>query len=207
MSRGIFVAAFWCAIFTVIVVSPANSALAQSGVQNTKVAATSRERLTLSESVRIEGIPAFVRPYAAGTTVTLKNLRLIREGSSVTGKAEYSLRDEKQQFSLVIYCSLPKRVLVSYKDAEKDLTLALPSGDTAFNLSGYRLSEGKAGTIEFSIITRMSGVYDITDLVGTVFVFTVPGTVNPRSSLPGDQKDSTTFDANSNVLENKSFQF
>ena len=41
---------------------------------------------------------------------------------------------------------------------------------------------------------------------GSVFVFAVPGTVNPRRILPESQQDPEAFQANSNVLD-QAFDF
>ncbi len=155
------------------------------------------EPIRLSERVQSEVVPQAVVPYGGGPGITLADLQLENRSGTIYGRLSYTEHQEGE-FTLVVYCSTPERLLVEYLDPEQHLTLALPHGTVLFGLDGY---EKAGGTIEFSVPLRMVNVYNITGQSGKVHLFTVAGKVNPRSTLPGDQRDPAAFQANSNVLE------
>jgi hypothetical protein len=162
--------------------------------------ATPGDEITLSESVRLEGLPHGVAPYGTTPAFALSDLQLEKSGDSLRGKVGYS-RAGQGDFTLVIYCAAEKQLLVGYLDLERNLTLVLPKGTVLFGTRGYELSGGETGSIEFALSYRQSGLYSLAGDKATVSVFTVPGQVNPRSTLPGEQTDPKVFQANSNVLQ------
>ena len=101
----------------------------------------------------------------------------------------------------MVHCTTPKQALIGYTDPEKNLTLSLPRGAVLFGTNGYRVNGGKSGTIEFSLQLRAPNTYSIKGSQGSIFVFAVPGAVNPGSILPTSQQDPEAFQASSNVLE------
>ncbi len=155
--------------------------------------------VTLSENVPGNIIPLAVIPYGREPAFALSALELTHKGSSVIGKMDFT-RNQQEDFTLVVYLSMSDRMLVAYFDAEKHLLVLPATGDVLFGLSGYTLSGDKTGTIKFSLADQTYSVYSLQGKRGTAYVFCVPGKVNPRSALPGDQADIKTFQANSNVL-------
>lgn len=158
------------------------------------------EEIVLSQSTAIEAIPQSVKPYARGEAVRLADLTLKKKGDQILGQASYTLAQEGD-FTLVVYASTPEQLLVVYLDQEMALTLVFPKGTVLFGMGGYELTGGDTGTLEFSFAAKTSGAYDVTGEKATVSIFAVPGTVNPRSTLPGDQENPAVYEANSNVLQ------
>ena len=158
------------------------------------------EEIVLSQNTAVEAIPQSVKPYARGEAVQLADLTLKKKGDQILGQASYTLAQEGD-FTLVVYASTPEQLLVVYLDREMALTLAFPKGAVLFGMGGYELTGADTGTLEFSFAAQTSGAYDVAGEKATVSVFTVPGTVNPRSTLPGDQENPAAYEANSNVLQ------
>jgi hypothetical protein len=162
------------------------------------------KRLTMSQ-VGFKGIPQSVVPYGAKPALAFTDLELTRNGDTINGKVNFT-RQDQGDFVLVAYLSMQDELLIGYSDPKKNLNLNLPGGTALFGLRGYELSGGKMGSIEFSLTGRVFNGYDVRGKEGTAYIFAVPGTVNPQSTLPGDQTDPETYQASSNVLE-KGFKF
>jgi hypothetical protein len=160
------------------------------------------DEIILSEGVRLEGLPHAVVPYGTAPALALRNLELERAGNALRGKVDYTRKGQKD-FTLVVYCSAPKQLLVGYLDPEANLTLILPRGGVLFGTQGYQLSGGESGSIEFELSYRQAGMYSLAGSKATVSVFAVPGKVHPSSILPGEQVDPASFQANSNVLQSE----
>lgn len=163
------------------------------------------EKVILSEHVYTEVVPTSAVPYGTKPALAFTDLELSRDGDNLHGKASFA-RQGQDDFTLVVYLSMPHEVLIGYIDAEKRLILNLPDGTVLLGTQSYNLSGDKTGTIEFSLIAKTFNGYDVSGQQGTAYLFAVPGTVNPRSTLPGDQTDPQTYHANSNVLK-ADFQF
>jgi hypothetical protein len=159
------------------------------------------DKIVLSESVRLDGLPYAVIPYDTTPALALTSLQLEKAGDWLQGKVEYT-RKGQDDFALVIHCTAPEQLLIGYLDPDTNLTLSLPSGGVLFGTRGYKLSGGESGTIEFALQYRQTGMYSLAGKT-TVSVFAVPGTVNPRSILPGEQTDPAVFQSNSNVLQSE----
>jgi hypothetical protein len=158
------------------------------------------EPVSLNSTVLLDDFPQQVVPYGAGSALTLADLELEKQGDSLYGTVSYK-QHEEEEFILVIHCTAPEQALIVYVDAEMRLTLALPQGAVLFTMNGYQVNGGESGTIEFSLQLRAPNAYSIQGAQGSVFVFAVPGTVNPHRILPESQQDTEAFQANSNVLE------
>lgn len=158
------------------------------------------EKITLSEDVRLEGVPYSVVPYGSQPALAFTDLKLSRDGDTIQGKANFT-RQGQDDFTLVVYLSMADELLITYLDSESNLTMNLPGGMGLFGANGYELSGDETGAIEFWLTAKVFNGYDVTGKKGTVYFFAVPGTVNSRSSLPADQTDPNTYQASSNVLE------
>lgn len=187
----------WIPIVLVLIVS---FAACGGGGSSDLSQAQPGDEIILSEDVRLTGLPYAAIPYGATPALAFSNLQLEKDGDSLRGQMAYT-RTGQDDFTLVVYCSAPKQLLVGYLDPELNLTLSLPSGAVLFGTQGYKLSGRESGSIEFAISYRQSGMYSLAGNKATVSVFAVPGTVNPRSTLPGDQVDPAVFQSNSNVLQ------
>jgi hypothetical protein len=156
------------------------------------------EEVTLSEQ-SLDFVPQSVVPYGTEPALSFTDLELTQQGDTIQGKVNFS-RQGQDDFTLVVYLNMSDELLVGYLDAEQNLILHLPGGTVLFGVQGYQLSS-ETGSIEFSLTAKVFGGFNVTGGKGTAFVFSVPGTVNPRSTLPGDQTDPETYQANSNLLE------
>jgi len=163
------------------------------------------EKVTLSEGLGADVIPQFVVPYGRSPALAFSNLEFTEQEGTIRGKVDF-VRKGQDDFTLVAYLNMPDELLVGYLGAESNLNIHLPSGTVLFGSSGYRLAGEETGSIEFSLSGKSFNGYNVSGEKGTVYVFAVPGTVNPRSTLPGDQQDIETYQANSNVLT-KEFRF
>lgn len=161
-------------------------------------AATPGEEVTLSE-LSLD-FPQSVVPYGTEPALAFTDLELTQKGDTIHGKVNFT-RQGQDDFTLVVYLNMSDEVLIGYLDAEQNLILHLPGGTVLFGVQGYQLSASETGTIEFSLTAKVFGGFNVTGGKGTAYVFSVPGTVNPRSTLPGDQTDPETYQANSNLLE------
>ena len=157
------------------------------------------ERVTLSETLHFDAIPQFAVPYGSGSDLTLRNLELTERDGTISGKVDFD-RTSQVGFTLVVYLSMADELLVGYLDQDADLTIDLPGGTVLFGISGYELTGDESGSLQFSLNARVFNGYDVADAQGTVYVFAVPGEVHPQGTLPGDQTDVTTYQANSNIL-------
>jgi hypothetical protein len=153
----------------------------------------------------VKGIPQSVVPYGAKPALVFTDLELTKTGDTIHGKVNFT-RQGQDDFTLVAYLNMSDELLIGYSDVERNLNLHLPEGTALFGIQGYKLSGEKTGSIEFSLTGKVFNGYNVSGKKGTAYVFAVPGTVNPRSTLPGDQTDPETYQANSNVLE-KGFSF
>jgi|GEM_PF-6303843 len=159
------------------------------------------EKVTLSD-LSTDFVPQAVVSYGTEPDLAFSSLELTRKGDNIQGRVDF-IRQGQGDFTLVVYLTMADEVLIGYLDAGQKLTLNLPGGGVAFGVEGYELSGNDTGSIEFSVPAKIYGGFDVTGEKGTAFVFAVPGTVNPRSTLPGDQTDPDTYQANSNLLEMK----
>ena len=157
------------------------------------------EKVTLSD-LSTDFVPQAVVPYGAEPDLVFTGLDLTRKGDNIQGAVDFT-RQGQDDFTLVVYLTMADEVLIGYLDAGQKLTLNLPGGGVAFGVEGYELSGNDTGSIEFSVPAKVYGGFDVSGEKGTAFVFAVPGTVNPRSTLPGEQTDPETYQANSNVIE------
>jgi hypothetical protein len=174
--------------------------LASCGESGPAVPSGPGEPIGLSSTAYLEGFPLKVVPYGASQALTLADLELEQDGDYLYGTVHYD-RHEEEEFALVVHCTTPDQTLIGYTDPEKNLTVSLPRGAVLFGTNGYRADGGKSGTIEFSLQLRAPNTYSIKGSQGSVFVFAVPGEVNPHSILPTSQQDPEAFQASSNVLE------
>ena len=158
------------------------------------------EKVILSESVQMDGFPASVIPYGAESALAFSDLELSRDGDTIHGKVSYT-RQGQGDFTLVVYLSMADQLLIGYLDPEATLALALPSGTVLFGADGFQNTGDQAGTIEFSLAAKAFNGYNVSGQNGTAYIFSVPGTVNAHSFLPGDQTDPQSFQANSNVRQ------
>jgi hypothetical protein len=154
------------------------------------------EEITLSNSLQIEGIPQSVIPYGGGQSVTLTDLKLKKSDSGISGDVQFT-SNQKEEFALIVYITMPKRLLVVYFDSKANeayTTPAAPDGSNVlFTVPGYELKGGgNEGTIHFYVISRAYGMYDITGQKGKVYVFCVK---------PKEAQSQGAFQAISNVIE------
>ncbi len=162
--------------------------------------ATPGEEVILTETLGFDTLPYAVVPYGREPALALSDLELAQEGDTINGKVSF-VRQGQGDFTLVLYFNMPDELLIGYLDTEKELTLHLPDGTVLFGMGGYELSGEETGTLEFSLTAKVYNGYSVIGQSGTAYVFAVPGSVNPRSTLPGDQTDPKTYQANSNVVE------
>jgi hypothetical protein len=161
--------------------------------------ATPGAKVTMGQ-IDVKGIPQSVVPYGAKPALVFTDLELTKTGDIIHGKVSFT-RQDQGDFVLVAYLSMPDELLIGYSDPKRNLNLNLPGGTALFGIQGYKLSGEKTGSIEFSLTGKVFNGYNVSGKKGTAYVFAVPGTVNPRSTLPGDQTDPETYQANSNVVE------
>ncbi len=166
--------------------------------------ATPGAKVTMGK-LDFKGIPQSVVPYGAKPALTFTDLELTKTGDTIRGKVNFT-RQGQDDFTLVAFLNMSDELLIGYSDMEKNLNLHLPEGTVLFGTQAYKLSGEKTGSVEFSLTGKVFNGYNVSGKKGTAYVFAVPGTVNPRSTLPGDQTDPETYQANSNVLE-KDFGF
>jgi len=180
------------------------TAAGESGGATDLSQATPGAKVTIGQ-LDFKGIPQSVVPYGAKPALVLADLELTKAGDIIHGKVSFTGQGQ-DDFTLVAYLNMSDEVLVGYSDVKRNLNLHLPGGTVLFGTQGYKLSGEKTGSIEFSLTGKVFNGYNVSGKKGTAYVFAVPGTVNPRSTLPGDQTDPETYQANSNVIE-KDFKF
>lgn len=156
----------------------------------------SQEKIILSEENYIKGLPTEVIPYAECKDITLKEIQIQERKVSVN----YS-NNSNESFTLVIYIDFKDEMLVDYSDTSRTLTIH-SNGRTLFGLSGGYKQMGniKNGKIIRTLTTNSYGVYDIRGEEGVLYAFAVKGEVYARSILPGNQNNTETYKACSNVL-------
>lgn len=162
--------------------------------------ATPGEEVLLTETLGFDVVPYAVVPYGRKPALALSSLELTQVGDRIDGRVSFAGQGQ-DDFTLVLYLSMPDELLVGYLDAEKNLTLHLPDGMVLFGTRGYELSGDNMGTLEFSLTAKVYSGYSVIGDSGTAYAFAVPGSVNPQSILPGDQNDPKTYQASSNVVE------
>jgi hypothetical protein len=158
------------------------------------------EPVTLSQTQQSDALPNTVIPYGAGSEVTLSNLRISNDGSTIQGKVDFT-RKGAENFLLAVVLRMPKDVLVGYYDPDTNLSIHLPSGTVLFGIDGWKYAGTNQGTISFSMNGNVFQGYNVIGEQGTAYAFTVPGQVNPQTAVQGDLTDKTAFQANSNVVE------
>jgi hypothetical protein len=158
------------------------------------------EKVVLSETVASDMIPGLVIPYGSEPAIQLSNLHLTKGGDFIHGEVDFT-RSNQDDFVLVAVLSLDKEILFAYFDPETDLNIHLPSGTVLFGTRGCEITGTGNGKIEFALTGKIFNGYSVFGEKMTVFVFAVPGKVNPKSTLQGDQSNHEAFLANSNVLE------
>lgn len=163
------------------------------------------EQVILTETLGFDVLPYSVVPYGREPALALSDLELIQEGGTINGKVSFA-RQGQGDFTLVLYLSMPDELLIGYLDIEKELTLHLPDGTVLFGMGGYKLAGEETGTLEFSLQAKVYNGFSVVGQSGTAYIFAVPGSINPRSTLPGDQTDPKTYQASSNVVK-KDFGF
>lgn len=134
-----------------------------------------------------------------GKSFSLSNLKIKRGDYGISGSLNY-LRQSKDNdgFLLIVYLSMKKYLLFTYYTDDVRQVFVTPrgsSGDVALTAEGYKIkSTGNKGTMEFFIPYKIYGVYDITDVKGSIFVFCLDGDTKKQI-----ERDS--FLAISNVIE------
>ncbi len=177
-----------------------SSDLGRNGQDTDLSSAKPGDKVILSETVNSDIIPGSVIPYGSKPALQFSNLHLTGSGDFVNGEVDFT-RSNQDDFVLVAVLSLDKEILFGYFDPDSNLNLHLPSGTALFGTRGCEITGTDNGKIKFALTGKVFNGYSVFGEKGTAFVFAVPGNVNPRSTLPGDQSDLETFLANSNVLE------
>ncbi len=153
------------------------------------------KKVIMSGEIGIKGIPKEVIPYGEGLDIVLKN--------PIFNKGDLEIKfsnKNKTPFSLVCYFSMKNKVIVFYLDQDTRF-IVTSKGKVGFNLEGLKLTDSKSGNIKLNILSSIYGIYDFKKDKGKLYVFCVKGEINVRSLLPGEQKNTKTFMAFSNVLE------
>jgi hypothetical protein len=157
------------------------------------------DKVTLSGTLQFNTVPNAVIPYGAQPALQFSDLALTPNGDFIDGKVNFT-RTGQDDYVLVAVLSFENEMLFGYFDPNTDLNLHLPSGTVLLGIRGLEISGSNQGTVQFSLTGRIFSGYSVFGEKGTAYVFAVPGKVNPSSTLPGDQIDAETFQANSNVL-------
>lgn len=157
------------------------------------------EQITLSEDIIVNGIPRYVIPYGGGPNITLSQLEFRED--SLYGTVQYKIH-EQSDYTLAVFIKTDNRLLVSYFDTSNNLTATGENNgqiNVLFSASGYEVKESDTNKeiLSFSIQSSVWGVYDLNDIEKTVYVFCIPGKVDPHY-LP-DYEDQT-FPAVSNII-------
>ncbi|MBN1770436.1 MAG: hypothetical protein JXB32_04175 [Deltaproteobacteria bacterium] len=146
-------------------------------------------------------LPQSVVPFGRTPAFLLSNLQLTKVEGRLKGSVSFT-RHGQEDFVLVLYLVGATKQLVSYWDNTVRLTFFLPDGIPLMTTSEpYAVPAGTQGKLEFEQDLEVASVYDLSGQTGEAFVFTVPGKVDVHGTLPGDQEDATTFQADSNVLQ------
>ena len=158
------------------------------------------EKVVVSQAVLLKGFPNAVIPNSTKPAIRFSNLKLSKNGDFIDGDADF-VRVDQQDFVIIAILSAEKEMLYGYFDPDTNLTFHLPSGTVLLGIQGGKVTSAAQGSIHFSLNGKVWNGYDFFGESGDAYLFSVPGSVNPRSSLPGDQSDINTFQANSNVVK------
>lgn len=155
----------------------------------------SQDKIVLSDRVIICNVPLAVSPNADGNDITLSNL-IYHEGLFTL---DYENRS-KYLFTLVWYIKFENETLIFYSDKNRN-TVFHSTGRGKVGKYPYEdYGNNVKGKIKQKVELILGKIYNIKGKKGTVYLFAVKGTVNPLETLPGQQTDTNTFKACSNVL-------
>lgn len=171
------------------------------------------ESIRLSASTKpLEKIPAMVLPNAEGEIIILSNFELSMDDEKIAGTINFENGSVDEPFTLVLFISCGEDDVICYFDKGNQFYISNQSGEWSQLFEpGYEIS-GKPGkgVLQFGFdkhnqvlgnFGAKKTIYNLDGLKGDIYSFCVSGEIQFMSSMPGNQKDSNAFHANSNVLK------